>query len=313
MNWATWAPWATFAGLSCAVWIVLNFLWTRKDERTMERLKALHRPKRSIADVMLEGESTISKIVNTSSTSLSKVLQPRDGLEKQNLKLALAHAGFHSPAAPTLYLASKTVLMIAGFVFAGSLSGLIWGASHKAMTATVACVAAGCLFPGIVLRILQKRRHKRIFKSLPDALDLLVICVETGQGIDAGMRRVGKELAHSAPEVCEELNLYNLHVQMGRARREALHDLGMRTSVDDMNALATVLIQADRFGNSIAQTLRDLSDDMRIKRRMYAEERAQQTAVKLIFPLVLFIFPGIFAILVGPAAILMMRDMLAMR
>jgi len=127
------------------------------------------------------------------------------------------------------------------------------------------------------------------------------------------MRRVGKELVRRAPEVCEELALYDLHMQMGRARKDALHDLGARTGVEDMNSLATVLIQADRFGNSIAATLRELSDMMRVKRRQFAEERAQQTAVKLIFPLVLFIFPGVFTILVGPAAILMMRDMLSMR
>jgi tight adherence protein C len=313
MNAATWAPWAAFAGLACAAWVVLDYLWSHKDERTFDRLKKLQRLKRAAARSKLDPDSKVATILKHSSERLSKVLQPKKALEQQKLKLALAHAGFHTPAAPTLYLASKAACMIAGFLLPGTISLLLWGASSKSLATTVVCVAMGCLTPRIVLQYLQNRRQRQIFKSLPDALDLLVICVETGLGIDAALYRVGRELARRAPELCEEFSLYELQTQMGRPRRDALHDLGVRTGVEDLNSLATVLIQADRFGNSIAATLRDLSDMMRVKRRQFAEERAQKTAVKLIFPLVLFIFPGIFTILVGPAAILMMRDMLAMR
>ena len=134
--------------------------------------------------------------------------------------------------------------------------------------------------------------------------------MEAGLGLDAAMRRVAEELADSAPDVCQELNLANLQLQMGRPRREVLHDLGVRTGVDDMKALVAILIQADKFGSSIAQALRVQSDSMRIKRSQMAEEKAAQTAVKMIFPLVLFIFPGIFVVLVGPAAIMMIRNLL---
>ena len=134
--------------------------------------------------------------------------------------------------------------------------------------------------------------------------------MEAGLGLDAGMRRVSEELADSAPEVCEELNLCNMQLQMGRPRRDVLHELGIRTGVDDMKALAAILIQADKFGSSIAQALRVQSDSMRLRRSQLAEEKAQQTAVKMIFPLVLFIFPGIFVVLVGPAAIMMMNNLL---
>jgi tight adherence protein C len=151
---------------------------------------------------------------------------------------------------------------------------------------------------------------ERIFLSLPDALDLLVVCVESGLGLDAGMRRVSEELADTAPDLCNEFSLCNFQLQVGRKRREVLHDLGVRSGVDDLKAMAAILIQADRFGSSVAQALRVQSDTMRIKRSQLAEERAQKTAVKLIFPLVLFIFPGIFVVLVGPAAIMMINNLL---
>jgi tight adherence protein C len=123
------------------------------------------------------------------------------------------------------------------------------------------------------------------------------------------MRRVSEEMFDGAPEVCSELSTANMHMQMGKPRRDVLRDLGIRTGVDDVRALAAILIQADRFGSSIAQALRVQSDTMRIKRRQMAEEKAQQSAVKMIFPLVLFIFPGIFVILVGPAGIQLMEKL----
>jgi tight adherence protein C len=134
--------------------------------------------------------------------------------------------------------------------------------------------------------------------------------VEAGLGLDAGMRRVSEELSTGAPEICTELSTCNMQLQMGKPRREVLHELGTRTGVDDVRSLAAILIQADRFGSSIAQALRVQSDSMRVKRRQLAEEKAQKTAVKMIFPLVLFIFPGIFVVLVGPAAIQIMEKML---
>ncbi|WP_230682442.1 type II secretion system F family protein [Gimesia maris] len=160
------------------------------------------------------------------------------------------------------------------------------------------------------MRLLIKGRVERIFLSLPDALDLLVVCVEAGLGLDAAMRRVSEELEETAPDVCSEFALCNLQLQMGRPRREVLHDLGIRSGVDDMRALAAILIQADKFGSSIAQALRVQSDSMRVKRSQLAEEQAAMTAVKMIFPLVLFIFPGIFVVLVGPAAIMMINGLL---
>jgi len=167
----------------------------------------------------------------------------------------------------------------------------------------------GLFLPDLVLKLMVMSRKGKIFLQLPDALDLLVVCVEAGLGLDAGMRRVSEELASGAPEVCQELGIANKQLQLGRPRREVLHDLGVRTGVDDMRALAAILIQADRFGSSIATALRVQSESMRTKRRQMAEEKAQGAAVKMIFPLVLFIFPGIFVILVGPAGIQLMDNL----
>ena len=137
-----------------------------------------------------------------------------------------------------------------------------------------------------------------------------MVCVESGLGLDAALRKVTDEMKGHAKMICEEFALANLQLQMGRPRREVLHDLGVRTGVDDVRSLAAILIQADRFGSSIAQALRVQSDSMRTRRRQLAEEKAAKTAVQLIFPLVLFIFPAIFVVLVGPAAIQIQKNLL---
>ena len=174
----------------------------------------------------------------------------------------------------------------------------------------VVFTGVGFYLPSVILWYLRKKRQEEIFLSLPDALDLLVVCVESGLGLDAAMRKVCDEMKDHAKVICEELSLANFQLQMGRPRREVLHDLGVRTGVDDVRSLAAILIQADRFGSSIAQALRVQSDSMRTRRKQLAEEKAAKTAVQLIFPLVLFIFPGIFVVLVGPAAISIMKTML---
>ena len=169
----------------------------------------------------------------------------------------------------------------------------------------------GFYIPVVALWYLRSTRQQEIFLTLPDALDLLVVCVESGLGLDAGMRRVTDEMKGHAKVLCEEFALANLQLQMGRPRREVLHDLGVRTGVDDVRSLAAILIQADRFGASIANALRVQSDAMRTRRRQIAEEKAAKVAVKLIFPLVLFIFPAIFVVLVGPAALQIYKNLLS--
>ena len=141
----------------------------------------------------------------------------------------------------------------------------------------------------------------------------MVVCVEAGLGLDQAMRKVAEEMKKTYRVIWPRSSpCRNFQLQMGRPRAEVLHELGVRTGVDDLRSLAAVLIQADKFGSSVAQALRVQSDSMRTRRRQLAEEKAAKTAVKLIFPLVLFIFPGIFVVLVGPAAITMVREMFPM-
>jgi len=207
-------------------------------------------------------------------------------------------------------LAIKLMCLAAGLFVGGTYGLASAGIGKDSLMAFVIGGGFGFYLPELVVTWMKMGRQQKIFLQLPDALDLLVVCVEAGLVLDAGMRRISEELSSSAPEVCAELATANMQLQMGKLRRDVLHDLGIRTGVDDMRSLVAILIQADRFGSSIAQALRVQSDSMRVKRRQLAEEKAQQTAVKMIFPLVLFIFPGIFVVLVGPAAIQLMENML---
>jgi tight adherence protein C len=164
--------------------------------------------------------------------------------------------------------------------------------------------------PELILGFIAGSRKQKLFLGLPDALDLMVVCVEAGLGMDQALRRVAEEMETTQPVVAHEFKLCNHHLQMGSTRETVLTELGQRNGVDDLRTLASVMIQVDRFGTSVGKALRVQSDAMRTRRRHIAEEKASKTAVKLIFPLVLFIFPGIFVVLVGPAAITMINEML---
>jgi tight adherence protein C len=253
--------------------------------------------------------NAMSSLVEKAAPALSRALEPKSETEQSLLRVRLANAGFSRPTAVRNFLAIKALSLGLGAVL-----GLMWISLRSAWAGNawmIPVVLASALFyaPEIILSFIRSGRQDKIFLQLPDALDLLVVCVEAGLGLDQGMRRVAEELNQGAPEVCEELATANMQLQMGKPRREVLHDLGIRTGVDDVKGLAAILIQADRFGSSIGQALRVHSETMRVKRRQLAEEKAQQTAVKMIFPLVLFIFPGIFVVLVGPAAIQLMNNL----
>lgn len=305
-------PWVIAIGISFFVWFIFNQA-SGNSSRASERLEELRNPQLRNKGRGQKGEeasSGVGKMFQKAAPALSKALEPKTELEQNALKVRLANAGFNSPNAPTIFLALKTCMLFGGLVIGAGLGLTQWGMTQNGLMSIGFAGGIGFYLPEIVLFFLRRSRQEKIFLSMPDALDLLVVCVESGLGLDAGMRRVGEELNDSAPEVCTEFQMCNMQQQMGRPRREVLHDLGVRTGVDDMRALAAILIQADRFGSSIAQALRVQSDSMRVKRSQMAEEKAAQTAVKMIFPLVLFIFPGIFVVLVGPAAIMMIDGLL---
>ena len=307
MDFAQILPWAIFGVISFGAWAAIN-AFSNRSSRALERLEELRDP--TLRNKDQHAKTGMGAMVDMATPALSKALQPKTDIEQSALKTRLANAGYNSPTAPQVFLAFKFALMIAGAIMGGAFGLVSWGFSQKGWTSIVVGAGLGFYLPQAYLWWVTRTRQERIFLQLPDALDLLVVCVEAGLGFDAGMRRVCEELEDTAPELTSEFALGNKHLQMGRPRRDVLHDLGVRTGVDDMRALAAILIQADKFGSSIAQALRVQSDSMRVKRRQLAEERAAQTAVKMIFPLVLFIFPGIFVVLVGPAAISLMNGLL---
>jgi tight adherence protein C len=294
-----------FLVFMAGAWMMLSLINNRNSSKAEARLDRIGRPK-SLAEIDLatgkSGEDRYSGLKATMS-NLGAALEPQSELERSTLKIKLANAGFRSESAAAVYQGLRMLSLLAFTLPAVLIFSLKFGMSMKMMQYTLGFAVFGFYLPSIVLWYLRSKRQQEIFLTLPDALDLMVVCVESGLGLDAAMRRVTEEMKGHAKVISEEFALANLQLQMGRPRREVLHDLGVRTGVDDVRSLAAILIQADRFGSSIAQALRVQSDSMRTRRRQLAEEKAAKTAVQLIFPLVLFIFPGIFVVLVGPAAI----------
>ena len=314
INFESLVPWAIFGAFAALAWWALDYMATGKP-RALERIEELKDPRkrRSAADKSaLKQSDAMTKMLEKATPALAKPLQPKNEAEMSKLKARLSSAGFRGESASSIFLGIKFAGLVAGLVFGGGTIASLRGLDQNAMIWTVG--VAGVLFyvPELIVTFLAMSRKESIFLALPDALDLMVVCVEAGLGLDQAMRKVSEEMRSTYRVLSEEFSLSNFQLQMGRPRVEVLRELGARTGVPDVRALAAVLIQTDKFGSSVAQALRTQSDSMRIRRRQLAEEKAAKTAVKLIFPLVLFIFPGIFVVLVGPAAITMVRNMLPM-
>ncbi len=303
-------PLLVFAAFVIGIWAILSML-SQRNSRAQERLARLSRPASlaEIEDPQNKKSERFQGIVDKAKV-LSQPLMPQTELEQSALKVRLANAGFRSDSAIAVYLGMRFASLIFFFVLSVAVFLPKYGLNFNGLKWVMALSGIGFYLPNVILWWVRRKRQEAIFLSLPDALDLLVVCVESGLGLDAAMRKVCDEMKEHAKVIAEELSLANFQLQMGRPRREVLHDLGVRTGVDDVRSLAAILIQADRFGSSIAQALRVQSDSMRTRRKQLAEEKAAKTAVQLIFPLVLFIFPGIFVVLVGPAAISIMQTML---
>jgi tight adherence protein C len=289
-------------------------LLAKSKPRSEQRLEELRDPSRRRGGGAGDSGVTkkadgIGRLLAKASPRMAKPLQPKTEAEVGKLRAKLNYAGFRGETAPSIFLGLKTICLAVGFVGGGGGMWLSKGATGEALMYTIGVAGIAFYLPDFVLWFLKKSRQDNIFFGLPDALDLMVVCVEAGLGLDQAMRKVSEEMKKTYAVIAEEFGLANLQLQMGRARNEVLHELGARTGVDDLKALAAILIQADKFGSSVAQALRVQSDSMRTRRRQMAEEKAAKTAVKLIFPLVLFIFPAIFIVLVGPAAITMINEM----
>lgn len=271
-------------------------LITRRQAEVGRRLRELN-----VVAVENEAAPSLQSAVSPASTMLKAIGQkalPRSPKELSALRLRLVRAGYRGNDAVAVFYGMRVVLAALGFLLTGT--GLL---GRPDLLLTLGAVGIGFVLPGVVLGRRVRRRQWRIRLALPDALDLLVVSVEAGLGLDQALLRVSDELAHAHPDIADELKLVNLELRAGKPRTEALRNLADRTGVDDMSALVSMLIQTDKFGTSIAQSLRVHSDTLRTKRRQRAEEAAAKTGVKMVFPLVFCIFPSIWVVTIGPAAI----------
>ena len=243
---------------------------------------------------------------------IAKLSVPDEGWENSPIRARFMHAGFHSASAPAIFFTAKTLLALllpATVFLATSLSGAVHD-QNTTLAWLLVSAAIGYYAPNFVLKHLVDRRQREIFESFPDALDLMTVCVEAGLGMDAALARVAAEIGLKSKILAEELHLVTLELRAGSSKEKALRNLALRTGVDDVHALVAMLIQAERFGTSIADSLRVQSDQLRTKRRQRAEEQAAKIALKLLFPLIFFIFPSLLVVLLGPAMLQIYRVLL---
>jgi tight adherence protein C len=236
-----------------------------------------------------------------------------NGSEASALRSLFLKAGIRHPSAAAVFWGAKVLFAVAlpflaFFVQAFAESGFL---RFQVLLIMGVLALLGFYLPDFYLMLRIRLRKEKIVKGFPDALDLLVVCVEAGMGLDAAINRVAEEIQLSSQVISDEFKILNLELRAGKSRIDALRNLGIRTDVEDVRSFATLLIQTDRFGTSVAQALRVHSDSMRTRRYQKAEELAAKLPVKMMFPLIFFIFPAIFVIVVGPAAIQIYQSIIA--
>ena len=297
---------STFVCISLGMLGVYWLLYKPQSAAT-ERLRRMGGSKEGIAMqgaqvAVLPDDSTTAELAQRLATPLNKLLPP-SATEAKKLQRQLMHAGFRSAEAPMIYRAIQLASM-AGFplVVAG-VCALTARPLNKALVYIIIAFVVGFFIPRFFLNKMISKRQRLIRWGLADALDLMVVSVEAGLGLNAAMMKVSTELRDVHSAVAIEFELANLEIRVGRDRDEALRNLAERTGVDDLRSLVAMLIQTDKFGTSIAKGLRIFSDSLRTKRRQRAEQEAQKAAVKLLFPLACFLFPTLFIAILGPAAL----------
>jgi tight adherence protein C len=272
---------------------------TRRLSRLMEPESAQDEEEGGFSDKQKER-------VRESLASLGKLLPAAVGAQASRAQLQMTRAGFRGPDAMLVIRGVKILLPLL-FVAMVFFTGVY---KYSPLFIFLAAAFAGFILPEMWLSFRVKARQNRLRLALPDGLDLLVICVEVGLGMDQAILRVAEELQIVHPELSDELKIVNLEMRVGKTRIDALRELARRTGLDDLKALVAMLIQTERFGTSIAQSLRIHSDELRTKRRQRAEELSAKTTVKMVGPLVFFIFPALMVVLLGPAVISLVRQLL---
>ncbi|MDT5272499.1 MAG: tight adherence protein [Acidobacteriota bacterium] len=295
----------------CVTLGVMGLYWLmfRPTSAATERLKNLGGLGGATAGVgsgSVEAESSAAGAFAERMASPLQRLAPPSAAEARKVQKELMHAGFRSESGPVIYRATQ-LISLAFFPAAVAFGCAVLGRPlSSALIYIIVAVGIGGYLPRFVLKRMIKRRQLLLRWGLADALDLLVVSIEAGLGLNAALVRVGEELRGVHPDISEEFEITNLEIRVGRERDEALRNLSERCGIDDLKSLVAMLIQADRFGTSIARAVRVYADSLRTKRRQRAEQAAQKAAVKLLMPLALFLFPTLFIVILGPAGINLM-------
>jgi tight adherence protein C len=296
----------TISTFICISLIMMGAYWLlyRPQSAATERLKRLgDRTGGPVTGtVSIEESHHSSELAERFASPLNKLLPP-SAAEVKKLQKQLMQAGFRSPGAPASFRAIQFVTM-AGFpALVALLCAVMARPLNSAVLYILFAFVIGFFLPRYALKRAIKSRQQLVRWGLADALDLMVISIEAGLGLNAAMVKVSTELRDVHPDICDEFELANLEMRVGRDREESLRNLAERTGVDDLCSLVAMLIQTDKFGTSIAKAIRAFSDSLRTKRRQRAEQAAQKAAVKLLFPLACFLFPTLFIAILGPAAL----------
>ena len=294
---------------------LLSYLKMRKKSRGLiARIRqAEQKPGAPIkAQLSPKNQNKLTMLFSNLIASLGERVAPKNPENYSLMRLKFLKAGIRRENASAIFWGSKVILAV-------FLPLCVWSLPLPAIKLLslpliiglyVYFGIMGFFLPEIWLRIKTARRKEKLIRGFPDALDLLVVCVEAGMGMDAAINRVAREIRLSNKELSDEFRLMSLELRAGKSRRDALKNLALRTNIEDVNSLATLLIQTDRFGGNIAQALRVYSDTFRTKRYQRAEEKAAKVPVKLVFPLILFILPSLFVAIAGSAAVQLYRTLM---
>jgi tight adherence protein C len=280
------------------------YLWLMPS-RTRQRLQAM--------GAAPTEKSQWSETVLRLAGPLAKLSVPDGEWESSPLRLRFLNAGIRHPEARIYYFAAKAFLPL---LFAGLTFGLLQALTQKTgltlLLYVMMAALIGCYLPNLLLTARVQNRQLEVFQNFPDAADLMLVCVEAGLGLDASLTKVADEIKRKSEALAEELHLTNLEMRAGGTREKSLRNLALRTGVEEVGTFATMLTQADKFGTSIGESLRVFSDDLRHKRQVRAEEAAAKVPTKMLFPLVVFVFPSVIMVILGPAIIHVIRTMLPM-
>lgn len=298
-----------FLAVSGLAWASLA--WANRRESVSQRLDQLAGVNAGEERSLTAGSEWHARVVKVASP-MARLSAPAEGWEASALRLRFMQAGLREASWPAVYFACKTVLAL----LLPGLFAFYQGLSAAQVTVTtnvlilLVLASIGYYLPNVLLANAIGRRQEELQDTMPDALDLMMVCVEAGLGLDAAMNRAASEIGLRSEALSDELNLVALELRMGVRREIALRNLALRTGVEEISSFVAMLVQADRFGTNVADALRIQAETMRTHRRLRAEERAAKIPLKLLFPLIFFIFPSLMLVLMGPAMISIYRVLL---